>query len=296
MKSLKNFNTTQFRWLWLSAVATAALWPLATATRAEQATVQRDRSNVRARPSTASEVVAQLPKGQAVEVLEHKTEPGKEKPMEWLRIPLPADAKCFVAAKLVSNGAAAVDAVNIRCGPGTQFRDVGKLAKGEHVEVVNTVGEWLQIKPTPQCTGWIAAELAEIHGASAPSAPQVPAAPVPAANAPPEVTTPPVAVSPTPAPAAPAIEVVNTDPDLQVAYVVKDGVVRAVKDAANAQGSYELMTPEMNRLQQRICYLDSPQINLDRYQGKHVRVSGNQRWRKGDRYPVIVAERVDMVW
>jgi hypothetical protein len=35
---------------------------------------------------------------------------------------------------------------------------------------------------------------------------------------------------------------------------------------------------------------------LAKFAGKHVRVMGNQRWHKGDRDPVIVAERVERVW
>lgn len=293
MRSLKNFNAIQFRPLRLSVTVAAALL-LAGTIWAEQATVQRERSNVRARPIITSEVVAQLHKGDVVEVLEHKTAPGKDKPMEWLRIPLPATAKCFVAAKLVSDGVASVDALNVRCGPGTQYRDIGKLAKGERVEVLKTVGEWLEIKPTPNCTGWIAAELVEIQATAPATAPALPPLPPPAIQA--EVTTPPVAVSPQPIPAAPAIQVVDTDPDVRVAYVVKDGVLKAAKDPANTPGSHQLMTPEKNGLQHVICYVNAPQLNLGRYEGKLVRVSGNQRWHKGDRYPLIVAERVDMVW
>jgi uncharacterized protein YgiM (DUF1202 family) len=302
MRKFTGFNLIHLRCTALSsAVALVALWAAST-TRAEQAVAQHDRSNVRARPSKTAEVVAQLNKGDTVEVLERKSVTEKDKTEEWLRIALPATAKCYVNAKLIENGAAKVDAVNVRCGPGTHYRDVGKLARGERVEVLKTTGVWLEIKPTEHCSGWIAAELIKAEAgapkpatapAAAPGTP--PPSTVPSANAPPEVVTPPVALPGTPAPAAPAVRIVNTDPDVQVAYVVKDGILRTVKDA-NAPAAYELVTPAMDRLDHRICYVEVAQMNVTRFDGKHVRISGNQHWRKGDRDAVLAAERVEMVW
>lgn len=256
--------------------------------QAEHGTVLRDRCNVRARPDMTAEIVVQLNKGDEVDVLEHKTVSAGGKTMEWLRINLPASAKCYVNAKFVKDGAVMGESLNVRCGPGSNFKDIGKLAKGEHVEVVETKGEWLQIKPTDKCTGWISAELVEVK--------PTPAAPAPVPSARIEVVTPPVAVSLAPAPAAPEIRIVDTDPDVRVQYVVKDGVLRAVRDAARAPGSYELKTPEVDRLTYIIAYLETPQMNLSRYEDKNVRVFGTQRWRKGERIPVIAVDRVDMIW
>ena len=53
---------------------------------------------------------------------------------------------------------------------------------------------------------------------------------------------------------------------------------------------------EADRLSFRIAYLETSETNLKRFEGKHVRIVGTQRWRKGERYPVIAIERVDMVW
>src|SRR5712671_2132950 len=119
-----------------------------------QGTVNKDNVNVRARADKNAEFVAQLSKGASVEVLDTKG--------DWLKITLPASAKCYVASKFIKDGASTGDAINIRCGPGTNFKDIGKLAKGEKVEVVETKGEWTQIKPTMHCTGWVAKEFIEI--------------------------------------------------------------------------------------------------------------------------------------
>ncbi|MCG3147693.1 MAG: hypothetical protein PCFJNLEI_01134 [Verrucomicrobiae bacterium] len=232
-------------------------------------TVLKNNVNVRARADKNAEVIAQLQKGDTVDVRERKG--------EWLRITAPPQTKCYVASKFVQNGAVTGDAINVRCGPGTNFRDIGKLAKGEQVAVVETKGEWTQIKPTASCTGWVAAELIEI------------AEPTP--------TPAPIQVSeaPLPTPVAPPVQVVDESADVHTQYVVKDGILSVVKDA-NAPGPYALLTPDLMGRQYIMAYLESGQSNLSRYDGKHVRITGNQRWKRGDRYPVIVLERCDMVW
>ena len=252
-------------------VAVVAQAPVITSGRA---TVLKDRVNVRARADKNSELVAQVNKGDAVEVLDRKG--------DWLRVTLPATAKCFVASKYVQNGAVTADAINVRCGPSTNYRDVGKLAKGEKVEVVDAKGEWTQIKPTAHCAGWIAAEFVEIA---------VPT-PTPAPIQTSEIVTPPVSLSPiVSAPLGP----VETSTETETHYVVKDGYLAGAKDT-KTPGSYALMTPNVDGRDYIIAYLDAPQMNLARYDGKHVRILGNQRWKHDERYPTIAVERVDMVW
>ena len=262
----------------------AALQPVVTpVAETGRGTVKGEHCNVRSRPSLHSEVVAQLHKGDSVDVLERKTV-SEPKTMEWLRIALPATAKCYVSGKHLTDGTASVDNLNVHCGPGTSYREIGKLPKGTKVEVVEKKGEWVQIRPTSECSGWIAAELVDVQ-----AAPIAVPTPVPSANTT-EIVTPPVAAQP-----GPAVSVVNTDPDVLVTYVVKDGYLRSVTEP-NAPAAFELRTPEADRLSFRMAYLESADANLKKFEGKHVRIVGNQHWRKGDRYPVISIERIDMVW
>ncbi len=237
-------------------------------------TVKSDKVNIRSRPDKNSEVVGQLAKGDGVEVLDRKG--------DWLKIALPAHAKCYVASKFIHDGASTGDAVNIRCGPGANFKDVGKLAKGEKVEVVETAGDWTRIKPTAHCAGWVAAEFIEM------------AAPAPAPIqttevAPPPISQPPVATAPMPAPPA------TSSPEIETHYVVKDGYLASVQEAG-APARYALMTETVGGRAYIMAYLDAPQMDLVRYEGKHVRVLGNQTWKRDERYPVIAVERLDPVW
>jgi SH3-like domain-containing protein len=237
-------------------------------------TVTKDKVNIRARADKNAEIITQVNKGDAVEVLDRKG--------DWLHIALPATAKCYVSSKLVKDGQATADTVNIRCGPGTNFKDIGKLAKGEKVEVVDIKGEWTQIKPTSHCAGWIAAEFVEIAAPTPLSAPmQTGEIVTPPASLPP-VETPPSVVPP------PPVEVMTR-------YVVKDGYLAAATDP-KAPAQYVLMTPTVSGLSHIIAYLDAPQMKLTRYEGKHIRVLGNERWKRDERYPVITVERLDMMW
>jgi len=263
--------------------------------------------NVRARPSRTAELILQLNKGDKVTVLETQTVIEGGKTQQWSRITLPAAAKCYVQSKLIADGKATGDNVNIRCGPGTNFKDVGKLAKGQQVEVVKVIGEWTQIKPTPGCSGWVASEyleaaplvapviVPELKPAPlvAPKAPEVASAPVaaPVKEAPPPAPTPQVAL---PQPAPPS------EPETLSYYVVRDGIFQTVQpDAKSGEkppAPYELMTPMFERRQHRIAYLELNIKELEKFEGKHVRILGNLRWRRGDRYPVIAVDRMEPVW
>ena len=235
------------------------------------ATVLKDRVNLRARPDKNAEVITQASKGAKLDVLEQKD--------KWVRVSLPDTAKCYVAAKFIKDGAAASDAVNVRSGPSTNHKDIGKLAKGDKVEVVETKGEWTQIKPTAACCGWVSADLVEVTTIAPP-------APAPAPAAPPEV-----AVAPAPAP-EPVVKIVEKE--VLVQYVVKDGYLKAVADD-KAPAPYELMTENKGGLEYRMAYVQTTEKNMARYLNRHIRVRGNQRWTKGDRFPVIVLENIDVV-
>src|SRR5579859_1456654 len=230
------------------ADSAAPTQPVAGAAQGARGTVKGQHSNVRSRPSLHSEVVAQLHKGEVVDVREHQTS-GDGKALEWLRISLPATAKCYVSAKHLTDGTANVENLNVRCGPGGSYRDIGKLPKGTRVEVVEKKGEWAQIRPTPECSGWIAAELVDVEAAPVP-VPVAAPVPVPAANSG-EIVTPAVA-----APIAPSVSVVNTDPDVLVSYAVKDGYLDSVTES-NAPAAFELRTQESDRLSFRTAYLET---------------------------------------
>jgi uncharacterized protein YgiM (DUF1202 family) len=305
MKKSKHFCSRQPRWLILSVVVECVPLSFVPCVRAAApadnkspsapigpGVVLRDRVNVRARPDRTAEVITQLAKGDVVTVLERKILATQDKGTDWLRVELSPTAKCFVSSKLLVNGAATSDNVHVRCGAGTNFQGIGKLMKGEKVEVVKTMGDWTQIKPTVNCSGWISAELVEVKAAAAPAIvapPVIEVAPAPA-------VAPAVAPSATPTPATPPIHVTDRDPDMIERYTVTVGVLQTAPTEPKSPAQYQLMTQEIGRRQYRMDYIEAPGVNVTEFLGKLVRVHGNERWRKGDRYPVLTAERIEMVW
>src|ERR1700722_19780653 len=169
MRKWTNLRNFRRQLLVLSALACAGHWivsaaradsgaavplPPAPAIETGRGIVKGQHSNVRSRPSLNAEVISQLHKGDSVDVLDRKTVTEREKSMDWLRIALPPTAKCFVSAKHLTDGAVNVENLNVHCGPGTNYRDIGKLPKGTKVEVVEKKGEWAQIRPTGRGGGF----------------------------------------------------------------------------------------------------------------------------------------------
>ena len=243
--------------------------------------VIKDNVNVRVRADKAAEILVQLKKGDSVEV--------KERKGDWLCIVAPAHAKCFASAKLLKAGVVTSDAVNVRGGPGMNFKEIGKLTKGEKVDVIETKGEWAQIKPTSNCVGWVAVDLVEILPPTPTPAPIQVIDTTPLAQ--PVVPT----LLPVPTTASAPVAVTGTRDDVYVQYVVKDGYLAAVKEP-NAPAAYALMTENIMRREYIIAYLDAPANALSRYEGKHVRILGNQRWKRSERTPVIAVERCEIIW
>jgi SH3-like domain-containing protein len=252
--------------------------------------VLKDKVNVRSRPAMTAEVVTQVNKGDSVTVLERKG--------DWVRVPLPNSAKCYVAARFIQDGIVLADAVNIRCGPGVSFKDVGRLSKDERVQVVETKEGWSQIRPTSHCSGWISAEFIEsaaptltpapistssqLHTAPA-TAPVVTPGPAPVGN----VSTP---VKATSMLTTPMMDM--SDTSVSSRHVVKTGFVGEASEP-DAPDKYALMTEAVLGRQYIVAYLETAQADLARFVGKPVRIFGVERWKKTDRYPVISVERID---
>ena len=275
--------------------------------QAEDGIVLKERCNVRARPSLRSEVIVQVSTGDAVHILEQKSVADQNSMRDWMRIQLPPTAKCYIHSKLVSEGVVTGNRVNVRSGPGLHFKSIAKLSKGQQVEVIGVEQDWLQIKPTMECSGWIASELVQIEEPIPTEFGPVDASPAISSKLPKLNVNDPQPVTPTiipPSPMPPSLDIPRdnqghlypSDPDMYVEFTVKNGILRSVRDVTHSPGAYELLTPLLGRNQHRICYLETADLDLTRFEGKTVRVFGNQTWKRTERYPVLQVERIDPVW
>ncbi|MCX7914993.1 MAG: SH3 domain-containing protein [Verrucomicrobiae bacterium] len=266
------------------AADSGAAPPTAKTIGPNQGIVKAHRVNIRSRPSTAAEVLGQLNRGDVVDIHSRTnvTEAGQSR--DWLQISLPPTARAFVASQFVSDGRIIADDVMVRCGPGTNYRDIGRAGKNEPVIVVGQQGDWTQIRPTPSCRGWVAADLVDVP----PPALAVTEPPVAT-----EIVSPPAPQPLPPAPPVIDVQIIPIDPDVRTQQVVKVGILGAT---AEGPTGYELLTEERMRLQHRRSYVEAPEVNLERYVGKWVRIVGTEIWRRGERYPVIKADQIDIAW
>ncbi|MCX7824954.1 MAG: SH3 domain-containing protein, partial [Verrucomicrobiae bacterium] len=211
MKSWRNYL------VWASALLA---WQTA---MAEPATVTGDRVNVRAANKPTAEVVLQLNQGDRVELLEALPAPAAAaETLTFVKIRMPDAGAVWISHNMLDATGAVVakNNVNLRAGPGTNFSVVGKINKGDPVQVVKKEGDWVQIRPTANCWAFVAARYLRagitpgiarpapppplrVTTPAVPSTPTAAVTPPPAAPTP-AVTTPaePMAVPPAPTPPA----------------------------------------------------------------------------------------------
>ncbi|MBN2145349.1 MAG: SH3 domain-containing protein [Candidatus Aureabacteria bacterium] len=115
--------------------------------------VKEKNINVRARPSTSSEVMYQLDKGQDVLVIGQTD--------EWVKIRPKEGATAWVHKDMVENGIISKSNVNIRVGPSLGHSILGRMTESDPVMVLSNQqgGEWLQIEMPRNFGFWVAKNL-----------------------------------------------------------------------------------------------------------------------------------------
>lgn len=153
--------------------------------QAGEVRVTADRVNLRAEPDLHVEVVAQVNEG---DLLTEFSRQG-----EWVEVSAPESAAVWVYGELLRDGAVSVSRLNVRGGPGINYKPLGQLERGTKVVIRETLGEWVQIVPTPQVRLWISSQYVE---AVEPDSRKMPAKqdPVPVEKETPQKTAPPAVV------------------------------------------------------------------------------------------------------
>jgi uncharacterized protein YgiM (DUF1202 family) len=114
---------------------------------AQAVVVTGDRVCLRARADGQSEVVWQAPSGTVLQ----STSPGSD----WVEVLAPDAASVWVSADLVSNGTVQVQKAYLRAGPGRSYQVVGSAVGSESLDVRESDGGWLRVRPTPACRLWV---------------------------------------------------------------------------------------------------------------------------------------------
>lgn len=294
------------------------LFTLATFSQAQTGIVKVDKLNIRAQAKGNAETITQLTKGDRLTIIEKKTVAGDKKSITWLKVGLPDKATVWIKSEFVKDGAVNAEKVNVRAGAGVNFSIVGLVHRGDKVQVIRSLAEWSEIRPTASCFGWVSSEYVDIAPelqAAPPAETIQPATPSPASAVTPAPTTTGVVVikdqpvaagtplksSPAPAepPAAASVTTAATVPAEAAGpstAVTREGVLHTC-------ANYLLKRPGTHALWQEgvgkpyiIAYLNSSTVNLDQYDGRRVQVIGQETTFINWKSPVISVEKIQTTW
>jgi uncharacterized protein YgiM (DUF1202 family) len=295
------------------AAAQPALVEPAVSLKPGPATVNGTRVNMRGRSTILSEVLGQFNTGDAVTVLEQVSNQwakGRD-PKQWARIALPKGAPCWVFAAYVdASHTVTASRLNVRGGAGENFSILGRLPKGTTVKPITTKGEWMQIEAPEVATAYVAAmylkqEAPAIASVEPPKPTPVlepastnvitdvesvvaPPVEVAAVNPP---TTPPAVEPPA---AEPAVGDTETEEPLKPRVVMREGIVYNAT-SIQAPSHYSLLGLDTRRTINYL-YTDATNLNLNRWNGLHVIVTGeeslDERW---PNTPILTLQRIQVV-
>jgi uncharacterized protein YgiM (DUF1202 family) len=296
------------------------------------ATVDAENVNLRGQAGLKGEVVGHVKKGDTVTVLSeiNLEKPKAGEPAQWAKIALPGGTKVWIDSKFVTNNVVSATKLNLRGGPGENFSVLGIVEKGTTVNSVTTKGDWMQIETPTSAFAFVAAGYLKQEGTAPetnvaaqptiaatenvpPPAPQM-IAPAPTPTpvteaptiAPPAANPPPAPEVPAPAPAmtAPTPAIVPTptlapdDTDTNLPppprIVTHEGTVRhSVSPVAPTY--FELYDPANDKAINYL-YTSSTNLNLTRYNGLHITVTGEEamdvRWKDT---PVLTIQKINVL-
>jgi uncharacterized protein YgiM (DUF1202 family) len=139
--------------------------------------VAGDRVNLRARPVFDAEVAGQVSSGVVLVAPD-----GIPDGAEWIKVRPPDSVDLWIFSALVHDGIVTADDTYVRCGPGQQYKPVGKVGKGFKIEPRGAAsGDWLRIAPVPTAELYISsayvlavpsAAAAETANTSSPESPE----------------------------------------------------------------------------------------------------------------------------
>lgn len=246
--------------------------------------VTGDQVNLRARPDPESEVVGQLDAGTALVARSIRD--------DWVEVAAPDFVDGWAHAEFVEAGVVRAARLNVRSGPGVNYREIGFLLRGEAVTVRGTFGEWLKIAPPANATVWVHRQFVQ---APPPPKPPAPPKPVRSQEPGPAVRVPPVPPPPDPsaaitAPPPPPADLKLADAPDQGRTVQREGIVRTARGWFSRTPSRFQLVSETDGPPAPICYLRGDSEQLASFRDRHLRVLGREYLVEGNPLPVVVVD------
>jgi uncharacterized protein YgiM (DUF1202 family) len=268
---------------------------------AGQAVVIASNVNVRGQAKLKSEVITQVQKGQAVNVLEEVTlkNSAPDEPSAWAKIILPANVHVWVNSSFIStNKTVLPKQLKLRAGPGENYSVLGIIKRGDEVKELSTKADWTEIEAPAEACGFVAAQYLK-QEATPPEPPPAAAVvatenpPVTPAPAEPPVVAPAVEPAATVPPPTPEPAPVPEEP-IPPRIVDREGFVRGTF-SIQSPTRFELVSPDTGKAINYL-YTTSPELDLRRYKGMRIIVTGeeglDERWKNT---PVITIQRIQVL-
>jgi SH3-like domain-containing protein len=127
---------------------------LSSAMAQNMVSVKGNTLNMRSGPGTNTQILWELKKGYPLRVVKRQN--------KWLQVKDFEGDSGWVFGSLTSSKPHYIvkrPTANVRSGPGTQYRLVGKAAYGEVVRTRENRGRWVRVERTGAPNGWIAKSL-----------------------------------------------------------------------------------------------------------------------------------------
>jgi len=141
------------RWIYPLLVSLALLWAGSAAHAAEMVAAAREGASLRSGPGTRYKVQWELSRGYPLMVVSRKG--------SWYKVRDFEGHTGWIARSVTNRQAhhvAKVEGLNIRRGPGTHYRILGKATYGEILQTLARQGDWVKVK-VGRVTGWVSRKL-----------------------------------------------------------------------------------------------------------------------------------------
>jgi SH3-like domain-containing protein len=247
--------------------------------------VAGERINLRARPMADAEVVAQVGTGDVLSVTRSDG--------DWLAVRAPTNAGVWVKAEFVKAGISVSERLNIRCGPGLSYRDVGVVRKGDHMTIVEVKGDWLRIVPPKDLVLWVNRSVVAPVNTGKPSV-EVAGDATGTVIAVTAETSVPTAATPADQDSKYPVGVTGKQlaPVLgQGAVIERTGVMERVP-LAFVRGVEFRLVERVDGRSVTVCYVRGDEPSILSLMGQPCKVKGRGYWLNGERVPLIYCDSI----
>lgn len=245
-----------------------------------EGTIKANVLNVRVKPGEKHAIVAQLGRNDKVKIVNFEK--------GWYEIVAPPKCSIWISSSFVREGVVTKKAY-IRTGPSVACSPYGiLLEQGTRVEILDTTQEgWLKISPVDGLTAWVNADYVDVD-------------PVQAGALKKDKVDEAVPIKPDEKKDKEQ-ERKNSEADkmsfsgISPKSVSYEGVLVAVKpDMGTGAVSFALADKTAEHYFP-LCYVFSRRMNLKLWEDKTIQVTGQERWVRGWKKPVVEVEMVNAV-